>query len=315
MTTWKSIQIEESQTGHTTFIDDFRALKTASAVNLAGGSFFTNNKDTNFWAETVTGTGSVTQANGVATLATGTTANSTTQYQSVRVARFIPGMINFYRGVLRVGDTGAANNIRNWGIFDSSNGAFFQLSGTTMNIVTRNGSSDTVVSKASWNKDNTFTLDTNYHEYEIHVSYIEIEFWIDEVLVHKVSYGTALPALTLNLPITMQNNNTNGAATNVSLIVSVAIIDRLGQLINNSTYKNITTATTTVLKQGTGMLHRIVINNPTGTITVYDNTAGSGTTIAGIDSTSKGTLTFDLPFSFGLTIVTSGATNITVIYE
>lgn len=78
--------------------------------------------------------------------------------------------------------------------------------------------------------------------------------------------------------------------------------------------------TTTVVATGKGMLHTITLNTPvaTGVITIYDNTAGSGTKIATITvpaSPMPVTLTYDVSFANGLTIVTSvAAQDITVAY-
>lgn len=90
-------------------------------------------------------------------------------------------------------------------------------------------------------------------------------------------------------------------------------------------YSHITAAapTTTVIKSGDGMLHAITINEAAGdgVITVYDNTAGSGTVIAIITmpttllSDAPHVALYDVKFSTGLTIVTSGAAqDITVSY-
>ena len=78
----------------------------------------------------------------------------------------------------------------------------------------------------------------------------------------------------------------------------------------------ISTATTTTVKSGTGRLHSIVITETAaGAITVYDNTAASGTIIAAFKaSVVEGTYTFDCKFTTGLTIVTAGASKITVNY-
>jgi hypothetical protein len=81
--------------------------------------------------------------------------------------------------------------------------------------------------------------------------------------------------------------------------------------------------TTTVIKSGAGFLHLITVNKSAGTgvITCYDNTAGSGTTIATITSPvtlveSQFTLTYDVSFATGLTCVTStAAQDITVSYR
>ena len=87
-------------------------------------------------------------------------------------------------------------------------------------------------------------------------------------------------------------------------------------------FLNITVAapTTTVVKTGSGILHTITLNGPVATavVTVYDNTAASGTAIAIITvpaSPQPVTLTFDAAFSTGLTVVTAtAAQNVTVTF-
>lgn len=76
----------------------------------------------------------------------------------------------------------------------------------------------------------------------------------------------------------------------------------------------ISTATTTVVKSGSGILGSIVVGETAaGAITVYDNTAASGTVIAVLKaSVAEGTYTFDASFSTGLTVVTAGASKVTV---
>jgi hypothetical protein len=78
----------------------------------------------------------------------------------------------------------------------------------------------------------------------------------------------------------------------------------------------ISTATTTTVKSGAGMLHAITLTETAaGTITVYDNTAGSGTVKAALKaSIAEGTYIFDITFATGLTIVTAGASKLTVSY-
>lgn len=87
-------------------------------------------------------------------------------------------------------------------------------------------------------------------------------------------------------------------------------------------YLNITLAapTTTAVKVGNGVLKAIVVNKgaTTGTCTIYDNTAASGTvigTITGGDALPR-TIEYNVKFSTGLTIVSAtAAMDITVVYE
>ena len=89
----------------------------------------------------------------------------------------------------------------------------------------------------------------------------------------------------------------------------------------SSSFSNITTTGTTTIKSGAGIFRRLVINTKgvsSNTFTIYDNTAGSGTVIATVDTVnSTCSLEYGLAFSTGLTIVSaSGASaNATVIYE
>jgi len=100
-------------------------------------------------------------------------------------------------------------------------------------------------------------------------------------------------------------------------VAGVAKVEQRG------TYQNITTATTTVVKAGPGELYSIIVNTPVASavITIYDNTAASGTKIGTI--TFPATLISDGPipvpynvaFSTGLTIVTTGTPDLTVSYR
>ena len=83
----------------------------------------------------------------------------------------------------------------------------------------------------------------------------------------------------------------------------------------NSTY--ISTATTTTVKSGRGNVARIVITETAaGTITVYDNTAASGTILAVFKaSIVEGSYELGCRFQTGLTVVTAGASKVSVIWE
>lgn len=85
-------------------------------------------------------------------------------------------------------------------------------------------------------------------------------------------------------------------------------------------YQNITTDTTTVVKTTPGLLHSICVNTPaaTGTVTIYDNTAASGTKIGTITSYASVPKCFiyDVNFYTGLTVVTGTATpDVTVSFR
>lgn len=84
-------------------------------------------------------------------------------------------------------------------------------------------------------------------------------------------------------------------------------------------FAHISGAATTTVKSGMGILHAININTPaTGAITLFDNTAASGTIIAVINSTTSvfpETLIYDIGFATGLTITSAASQDITVSYS
>ena len=84
-------------------------------------------------------------------------------------------------------------------------------------------------------------------------------------------------------------------------------------------YLGIPTTSTTLVKSGAGVLHLINVNTKgtvASTVTIYDGLSATGTVIGIIDSLNlSGPFQFDVVFNTGLTIVTTGAPNITVSYR
>lgn len=76
----------------------------------------------------------------------------------------------------------------------------------------------------------------------------------------------------------------------------------------------ISTATTTPIKSGHGVLASITVSETAaGAITVYDNTAASGTVLAVLKaSVAEQTFVFNVSFNTGLTVVTAAASKISV---
>lgn len=125
--------------------------------------------------------------------------------------------------------------------------------------------------------------------------------------------------------LTYDPTTTAQEVTEVTLHAGEDLANDVTKVEQRFSYQNITAAapTTTVVKTGVGVLHAIVINKTaaTGVITVYDNTAGSGTVIATITQpaavlASQEVITYDCSFTTGLTLVTAtAAQDITVIYR
>lgn len=87
-----------------------------------------------------------------------------------------------------------------------------------------------------------------------------------------------------------------------------------------SSYKHLAAAGTTVVKSGSGVLRRVVVGGVgiTSSVTLYDNTAGSGTVISAIASLlAGGHYEYNAAFATGLTVVVAAATppDVTVIWD
>lgn len=309
--------LQDIETGKNGEVDAVGSLKTTIVTRLVGTQFSGTTKDTNFWTETVTGSGAVTKA-GQITLSTGTTANSTVQYNSVRRGRKVPGTVNQFRAVARLTTDPQANNIRRFGAYDDNDGLFFQINGTTFGVGSRKGTVDTIVNSGSFNGNYgaSVTMDTALKRLVINYTAFSAQFFVNDILLHSIVASTAPSCNTLTLPIRMENNNSGGNTTDNAFEVRFATVVRLGELQTAGVARYIGTNTTTILKYDAGTLQSIINNDNAGTVTIYDNTAATGTQIAVVDAAKAlGTLNFNAPFSVGLTIVTAGGAKITVVYE
>lgn len=109
-------------------------------------------------------------------------------------------------------------------------------------------------------------------------------------------------------------DRTRTITASFGVATGVAAVEMAG-----STFNYISTATTTQVKSGAGILHKIIINTPVaGTISLIDNTAGSTVNIGIITMTADVKpyeLTYDLGFTTGLRIITSVASDVTVVYR
>lgn len=318
--------IKDFHTKKAAKISPFGTLRVDGNTRLIGCSFTGTTLDSVFWTSTTANGGTIAQANNQVTLSTSTTANGQTNLESVRTARYMSSNANSCRLVVRIPDSGVTNNIRRWGAFDSNNGLFFELNGSTLYVVSRKGGVDTKIESTAWNGDlgTNYQLSTNYQSYEILWSTTRIRFYIGDKLVHMLSLTDTPFCDTYGLKCSLYNQNSGGITTNVIMYCSVITIYRVGGSISRPVSNNITTNTTTVLKRGPGTLHGVIIGisgATSNTATIYDNTAASGTIIATLNTTQNtGFIQFSsvgVDFNIGLTVVTATGTapNITVIYD
>lgn len=296
-------------------------LRTVEPVRLVGSQFSGSTVDSNFWTAAAGTGGTVTQANGLITITNGATADNVASVTSVRTARYVPGYTNRFRGNFIL-SAGAANVVRNFGAFTATDGYFFQLSGTTMAIVHRKASGDTVVAQAAWDNPTGFTLDTNQHNYEIYYNNMAAWFVIDGTLVHTVRATTAPLTGEINLPVKLECKSINGGTTTKDLVVVNAFISRLGALRTENTSRFISGANTGVaLKLGAGRLVRVVFYpGANGNVCqLYDSpttTANQVGELVGAAQPIPLSADFDIPFFNGLWVVTTGANSrTTIVYE
>jgi len=127
-------------------------------------------------------------------------------------------------------------------------------------------------------------------------------------------------------PIVVTDNNYSAlqidAAANLKVVLASALsgedpANDVLKVESQYTYLYISTGTTTPVKAGPGFLRRIIIGGGTaGTIILYNHATGVGPIILSFDSTNAlAQYDFDCMFSAGLTIITSAATKLTVIFR
>jgi len=318
---WLQVQVNRTQDGHgfAQSYTPFGEQLTAPSYKLVGSIFPGSTLDTNFWTALAGTGGTVTPVNGLVTMSTGTTSNNATQLNTVASSRYISGYTNKFRAVLTLPDTGTVNNTRRWGAYNATDGSFFELAGTTLNLVTRKAGVETRITNGSFNGNlgNIIALDTSAHNWAVMYTSFTIWWLYDDIVIHTSSFNSSWTS-TLNLPVTFENFNTGGSTTNVSMYIFGGVITRMGLANSQPTGRAFTGATTTTLKIGAGNLHAVVLTANAGTsITLYDNTTGAGTILASISPNQVTTLDFKgIGFSTGLTVVSVGVgCSFTVMYE
>jgi hypothetical protein len=196
---------------------------------------FTYNVNADMVDSTVTGSGTVTQADAMAVLQTTAAASSSAKIETKRFLKYRPGQGCHVRGTALF-TTGVANSEQLFGCGDDIDGFFFGYDGTSYGVLHRNNSVDTWIPQASWNGD---TMDgtgptgqnvdpTKGNVYEISFQWLGfglVRFAIEDsntgefVTVHELRYANAntVPSLlNPSFPILWSAKNTTNT-TNITV--------------------------------------------------------------------------------------------------
>jgi len=141
----------------------------------------------NEFSAIATGAGTATHddTTGALVLSTTTSAADKITYRSNLWHHYTPGVPVISELTVDFGDTGKANHIRRWGMFDDNDGLFFELTATTFGFVRRTSTSGTVqetnIPRSDWNRDRldgSGSRATNPSGIDIDFSKLNV-FWMD----------------------------------------------------------------------------------------------------------------------------------------
>ena len=162
-----------------------------------------------------------------------------------------PGIAFLLIMVVSCGDTGKSNNRRQWGLFGNNYGLFFELSGTTLNVVLRENSTGPIldhrIPQSEWNVDKLdgsgrsgINLDvTKAYKYFININYPSGGFIFGiydaekgRIVCHKIFISGTInfPLIKhINLPIRFNNENIGITNSSSELREIMAVIKTEGQ--------------------------------------------------------------------------------------
>lgn len=179
------------------------------------------------------GSASVVLGSGEGLVQSSTASNGMGQLVSTPVL-YYPGQVGWFNSAIRAGDTGVIGNVRRWGTFTVAGGVpqdgyYYELNGTTFSAVSVKGGTATPVASTAWTKFSTapFTLDLNFHSFEIRFTANSVLFYIDNVLRHNASGGPVPITGTLNFPMAIHSINTT-SVTNCVIGVRNVGMGRFG---------------------------------------------------------------------------------------
>jgi hypothetical protein len=303
--------------------------RVANLSILVGAPFEGSSLDAKFWSNESLNGGSVAVSEGTATVSTGTTADGSQKLWSVRRNQYIPGTSCRFRAVAQF-VAGATDNKMQLGLAYGvamptiSDAALFSLHDNQFMLHLYKGGILTEITSYNGDLGTSYSPEENeLLEYEIYFSAAAIYFAISGDLLHTYRPTDDRWAGTAEFHVYADSVNINGHSDEHNLKVHSAGISRFGKLspqyVSDSQSGSIAAKT---LKIGVGMLASLsvsgVANN--SVVTLYDNTAASGTVLWTSGPMSAQSTPFDvnlnnIPFNIGLTLAITGAnSNVTTVY-
>lgn len=295
---------------------------------LVGDVFFDGVIDAGVWTTTLVGSGNAVANGGQLVMTTGATANSSSHVRSVHIGRFTGLAPNKCRILLQCPDGGTANNTRRWGIGNATDGAYVDITGTTVSCYTKKGGVDTLRATAGTMNGQfgkTFTMGTNSHFFEIICQPRQVVWLADNKIIHTFSASASTWTESLHLPLFFENFNFNGSTTNVSLQVRLGVLARFGipqTQVDGFLQEGATAGGGVQVKLGPGNIHYVNLSNvPNGAFaTWYDGTSNAGTKMDTTGVLGPQTIPLSLPqggeaFNNGLFLSVSGAMNVKIIFD
>jgi len=292
----------------------FGTLSVGEPQIIRDHRFAYDDHPNDFWDQT-NGSGAVSYDSngGLVLLSTGTGLNDTVIRTDNYYSPYEPGIGHSIEMTVRCGDAGKANNVRRWGYFDSSDGLFFELDGTTLYTVLRSSTSGSVVEQrveqSNWNKDPldgsdniNFTLDiTNPNIYFIDMQWLgagRVRFGIVEpggakLVAHQVenanSAGDFPYMRTATLPLRYENFNTGSTGGSSELRVACASVKHASSVSRKGDKRGYESGVITVTQAAgevpvysirpkttfKGRINRAIIKTIAATFTNITNTGGA----------------------------------------
>jgi hypothetical protein len=323
------ISIFDPETGSQTIVDLNGSLKVGTATNILGTAFGDASPSDNQWSTIGTGSGVRNDIPGAISLETGTTADSTVSFQSTTKARFVAANFNVLHIGCNINNIAATDNVRTWGAYNpqdgTTDGVWFRLDSGVMCVGYTKQNVETVIIQSNWNgaSKEKFVLDTKTRVYEVQYNAGAIKFFQNGNELHTVTSFDEVYAGLYNFKLALNNENINGNTANNSIQSRALAIYRIGEERGATISRTFPTGVT-VIKAGAGFVESVTLARSGGgssgsSISIYDNTAASGTELGNIKISKDETFTLNINSTFtnGLTIDVSatGDTVATVVWE